>query len=799
MNRPAMKFRPFLFLFLFFLPAVTAFFFSGTASATPALPDIPEPVELKMHSGTAEEALAFIEQRQKKTEELAADSALLLDQSVNMETKETDIREALTNAGELFREAVSQLQRLKAEWKKSAETYIKPPQLGQEPYSLTLFNEIRVFQKEVHLHLGQCTRNIEALDKRLATLKNNIDPRFADYSRLKQKKEDRPFALEKSAYIFSMQAKYSLLALRQSRLKKQKENLAALEEQGSELIQRTFEHLNILQEELAKRKKEKEQALLEQERLAALVQKKTNRLDSELLQSEVDLEKLEENRDKTAENLHIQDLLKVEQRRLASKQETLNVERSGFEQEKLKQKISTLMSVLVYAQVRYYADEKQEEPADKIQYWSEKQEEFQGTYKSVGEELLLLSRQKNQVQQNFLLAEDELENTTDQKVRNALAKLKKQLDEEQELLDSAIAALLDNQQNLKALLNEINWYLDFRRNQMPWYTTLSVDFEQNLRKFKDNALEVVYHPLFSFSQVEVNLAVILKFIFLLLLGLLLLRLTRNHAVKILEKNTRMSHGSVNSLTTLGYYLALAPVFFIVLSALGINLTQLTVIFGALGIGIGFGLQTIMNNFISGIILLAERAVRTGDIVNLESGVTGEVKKVAIRSTIIRTVNGDDIIVPNSEFVSGRVNTWTYSDDWRRLTVPFGVSYASDPDEIVRLATETAREVDTTREDKEHPIRIVFEGYGESSLDFSIRVWCRIHQLQAFSGLRSPYYFVLFRKLQEAGVEIPFPQRDLHLRSVAPQAAALFRQPEKQETEKTEDNNPQGNSAQVRFS
>ena len=224
------------------------------------------------------------------------------------------------------------------------------------------------------------------------------------------------------------------------------------------------------------------------------------------------------------------------------------------------------------------------------------------------------------------------------------------------------------------------------------------------------------------------------------------------------------------MTTLGYYLAVVPFFFFILSMIGVNLTQLTVIFGALGIGIGFGLQTIMNNFISGIILLAERAIRTGDIVNLESGVTGEVKKVAIRSTIIRTVNGDDIIVPNAEFVSGRVNTWTYNDDWRRLTVPFGVSYDSDPDEIVRLATEAAREVDITREDKDHPIRVFFEGYGESSLDFSIRVWCRIYQLRAFSGLRSDYYFALFRKLKEAGITIPFPQRDLHLRSVSRDAA-----------------------------
>lgn len=201
--------------------------------------------------------------------------------------------------------------------------------------------------------------------------------------------------------------------------------------------------------------------------------------------------------------------------------------------------------------------------------------------------------------------------------------------------------------------------------------------------------------------------------------------------------------------------------------MGVNLSQLTVIFGALGVGIGFGLQTIANNFISGIILLTEQVIKSGDIINLENGVTGEVKKVAIRSTIIRTVNGDDVIVPNSELVSNKVNTWTYGDDWRRLTIPFGVSYASDPDEIVRLALEAAREVEITREDVSHPVCIFFEGYGDNSLDFSIKVWCRMFQLRALSGLRSDYYFSLFKKLKKAGIEIPFPQRDLHLQSISP--------------------------------
>ncbi|MCW5198863.1 mechanosensitive ion channel, partial [Desulfobulbus sp. F3] len=159
---------------------------------------------------------------------------------------------------------------------------------------------------------------------------------------------------------------------------------------------------------------------------------------------------------------------------------------------------------------------------------------------------------------------------------------------------------------------------------------------------------------------------------------------------VLEKKTRLTTGSAASIITLGYYAASTLVFFIILNTIGINLAQITVVFGALGIGIGFGLQKITNNFISCIIILTEQVVETGYVVNLWNYLTGEIQKIAIRFTVIGTMNGYDVIVPNSEFVSGRVNSCTYTDDWRRLTVPFTVAQTADPEEIVLLATEAAR-------------------------------------------------------------------------------------------------------------
>jgi len=165
--------------------------------------------------------------------------------------------------------------------------------------------------------------------------------------------------------------------------------------------------------------------------------------------------------------------------------------------------------------------------------------------------------------------------------------------------------------------------------------------------------------------------------------------------------------------------------------------------------------------------MTERTITVGDIIELQDGLVGEVEKISIRSTIVRTYDGLDIIVPNSDFTSNRVTSWTYGNDWRRLRIPFGVSYGSNPDEVARVATEAARNVSFTIEDDRHPIQVWFQGFGESSLDFTLLAWCRLTALMPKSGLISDYYFELFHKFKEAGIEIPFPQTDLHLRSISP--------------------------------
>ncbi|WP_297055704.1 mechanosensitive ion channel domain-containing protein [Thermosulfurimonas sp.] len=286
---------------------------------------------------------------------------------------------------------------------------------------------------------------------------------------------------------------------------------------------------------------------------------------------------------------------------------------------------------------------------------------------------------------------------------------------------------------------------------------------------------ILTYPFWRIGSVSLSLLGILKFLLVLVLGLMGLRFLRRRMEGFLVRRIHLQPNFAASLTTLAYYLLALILVLVALSSAGINLTQVGILLGALGVGIGFGLQSITSNFIAGIILLTEGSLRIGDLVEFEDGTMGVVKKISMRATIIRTFDGQDLIVPNSEFIAKRISTWTYEDDWRRLRIPFGVAYGSDPRKVEEVATRVARRIPLTEEDPDHPIRVWFDGFGDSSLNFSLVVWIRQSKVQrAISGIKSDYYYALYQALQEAGIEIPFPQRDLHLRSISPDAARTLR-------------------------
>jgi potassium efflux system protein len=244
------------------------------------------------------------------------------------------------------------------------------------------------------------------------------------------------------------------------------------------------------------------------------------------------------------------------------------------------------------------------------------------------------------------------------------------------------------------------------------------------------------------------------------------RWMRNEALPAWVAKLGISHGAKEAVITISGYVGIMLAALVGLSLAGFNFTSLAIVVGALSVGIGFGLQNIVNNFISGIILLFERPIRTGDWV-VVGNTEGYVRRISIRSTQIETFDRADVIVPNSELISSQVTNWMLNDPWGRVTVPIGVAYGTDVERLRDLLLQVASEHPLVMKDglKVSPPKVLFRGFGESSLDFELRCFIRLvdRRLDTLSELN----FAIERVLREAGIQIPFPQRDLHVRSVAP--------------------------------
>ena len=207
-------------------------------------------------------------------------------------------------------------------------------------------------------------------------------------------------------------------------------------------------------------------------------------------------------------------------------------------------------------------------------------------------------------------------------------------------------------------------------------------------------------------------------------------------------------------------------FLVALEVAGIPVSKFAVFASAVGVGLGFGLQAIFNNFISGLILLFDRSIKIGDFVELESGVHGVVRDIKIRATRISTNDNLNILVPNSEFVSGRVVNWTLLEAARRMRIPFGIAYGTDKELVKRAALEAANEVPfTLANDGPRGPQVWLVEFGESRLEFQLIVWVNAEATKRPSTVKAAYNWALHSALQRHGIGIPYPQRDLHVRSV----------------------------------
>jgi small-conductance mechanosensitive channel len=231
---------------------------------------------------------------------------------------------------------------------------------------------------------------------------------------------------------------------------------------------------------------------------------------------------------------------------------------------------------------------------------------------------------------------------------------------------------------------------------------------------------------------------------------------------------RVQIGVQLALSRLVHYALILVGFLFALGALGVNFRNITIIGGALGVGIGFGLQGIVNNFVSGLILLFERPIKVGDWVQLNDQ-WGEIARIGLRATVVRTFDRSEIVVPNADLVSNQVTNWTLTDRYMRIRFNVGVAYGSDVPLVMQTLKECA--LDNPMVVSNPAPQIIFMAFGESSLDFELRIW--INEIDNMIAVRSELNQEIDRRFRESGIEIAFPQRDLHLRSVDESAAATM--------------------------
>jgi potassium-dependent mechanosensitive channel len=220
--------------------------------------------------------------------------------------------------------------------------------------------------------------------------------------------------------------------------------------------------------------------------------------------------------------------------------------------------------------------------------------------------------------------------------------------------------------------------------------------------------------------------------------------------------TQIATGQSYAVSSLLNYTILAVGFFLALAVLGMDLTKMTVLAGAFGVGIGFGLQSVVNNFVSGLILLFERPIHVGDTVQVGS-LQGRVRRIGIRASVVRTMQGAEIIVPNAQLITEQVTNWTLSDQLRRLDLPVGVNYGAEPKKVIELLETVARAHPKVLQDPAP--RGLFMSYGDSSINFELRAWTeQTNSVQVHSDLTVAIYDAVYA----AGISFPFPQRDVRL-------------------------------------
>lgn len=276
-------------------------------------------------------------------------------------------------------------------------------------------------------------------------------------------------------------------------------------------------------------------------------------------------------------------------------------------------------------------------------------------------------------------------------------------------------------------------------------------------------------PLLRIQGLQISFALLIRIIVLIALVLGVSRAVRVLVSKALGRLPHVEHSTVNSVSTLVYYAMLALGTAWALGTLGLDSTELAVFTGALGLGIGLGFQDMAKNFISGIIMLISKTIKPGDVISVDE-LTGIVEDVGMYSSRMKTVLDATVIIPNSQILNQKFVNWTHDRSLRMLEIPIGVHYDSDIDLVQKVLFEAASSVERVL--SEPPARVLLVDYGESSVNFVVRLWT--DEVLYFQRVVSAYNLEVWRRFKRHGIVLPYPQQEVHVRSLPPNPPSLGR-------------------------
>lgn len=371
-------------------------------------------------------------------------------------------------------------------------------------------------------------------------------------------------------------------------------------------------------------------------------------------------------------------------------------------------------------------------------------------------------------------ASSEAQNKADEELERTALLSKERGEESEELARlhqesyKVAQSTLKNVEALKAKLYGANVLTDEiiarERGRTSKFSSLILDFTSWLTGCCTTAFDWLHRSLFRIGDVPVTLYDLILALIIFGFAYVVSFLVRHFVARVAKRHGILSQSSVFILNRIAHYIILLLGLMLALSAIGLDLNRIFLLLGALSVGIGFGLQTIVNNFVSSLILIFTRAIKVGDVIQLSTGEWGGVSAINVQNTIIRTVDGIEVIVPNSTLVSNRFDNWTLKDPYKRLHINFSAPYGVSKEAVVEAALKAAKKVPATISG--HPTlddpAVWIANFGPSSIEYELVVWVNIYTPGHRGSPPSSYRWEIENALREAGIEMPYPQMDVRL-------------------------------------